>query len=490
MKKYISFVMAVSMLLLAGCQTTGGPTTSSSAVIVPSSPESSTSHEELSASSTPTIENVTFPSGDYTSDVDTDDGVGFDDGDEILITKSGTYTFTGDYTQSTITVNVNKDIDEGTVYLVLDNVSISSETATPISILEAKDVVIVLEGENTVNQGAIITTDTEFPAGAIHSKADTVITGDGSLTVNTQYRDGINSRDDLIIDSGTITVTAVEDGILGKDLLAISEATITVVSGKDGLKASNDEEVDKGNLIITGGVFTIDAQNDGISAEQLLQIDGGSFDISSGGGFVKVLNIITRGEGSGNTVSATDLLEDSMRSLKGTNITINGGEFVLSSYEDTIHANGVLTVNGGEFDILSGDDALHADTDLIINDAEILVQNGYEGIEGETVTINGGDINVTVLDDAINANSDSGFIKITGGTIHLKCQGDGIDSNGDLIIEGGDIVVDVDAVYSGGDGEIDVSGAYIISGGTIVDGNGNPVEQTSMGGGRLPSGRR
>ncbi len=470
MKKILLLTLSLSVLLLSGCNQNNDEMSGSGF----SSEDILNGSEQTSDASSDAID---FPEVNLQDEINTSPEVMNDD--EVLITESGTYEFTGNY--SSITVNVNKDIDEGTVYLLLNNANITTDTTTPINIIEAQDVVIVLEGENTVTQGEIVTTDEEFPSGAVHSKADTLITGDGSLTVTTSYMDGINSRDDLVIEGGNITVYAVEHGIEGKDLLAIDNANISVTSGRDGIRTSNDEDLEKGNLIITSGSIVVNAQHDGIAAEQTLQIDGGSFDITTGGGFVEVLNEITRGEGSGNTISATDLLEDSMRGLKGTNITINGGDFLLNSYEDTVHANGVLIINGGNFDILSGDDALHADTDLVINDAEILVRNGYEGIEGETVTVNGGNINVTVLDDAMNANSEDGFIKITGGTIFLKCQGDGIDSNGDLIIEGGDIVVDVDAIYSGGDGELDVTGTYSISGGSITDENGNELSLNTSG---------
>ncbi len=470
MKKILIIFLSIIAIAFNGCS-------QSDNIIIDSelANEEVTSQEEQSVDKN--NEAIVFPQVDVVEEISSSPEIISDD--EILITSSGTYEFTGDY--SSITVNVNKDIDEGIVYLVLNNANITSDTGTPINIIEAKDIVIVLEGENTVNQGEITTTDEEFPSAAVYSKADTVITGEGSLTVTTLYMDGINSRDDLIIENAVITVTAIEHGIEGKDLLAFDNANINVTSGRDGIRASNDEDFEKGNLIITSGNFQINALHDGITAEQNLQIDGGSFDITTGGGFVEVLNEITRGEGSGNTVSATDLLEDSMRSLKATNITINAGEFVLSSYEDAVHANGELTINGGNFDILSGDDALHADTDLVINYAKVLVQNGYEGIEGETVTINDGDINVTVLDDAVNANSDTGFVKITGGTIYLECRGDGIDSNGDLIIDGGDIVIDVDAIYSGGDGALDVSGTYTISGGSVTDENGNDISLNTSG---------
>ncbi len=457
-----------------------------------SEPESNideNAENQLSTEDASIVEEVSAPIEDSTEALG--EGKVFSNDEEILITQSGTYEFSGDYIENTITVNVDKEADDGIVYLVLSGANITSDRGTPISIIEAQDVVIVLKGENTVTQGAITTTDTEFPSAAIYSKADTAITGEGSLTVNTLYMDGIDSRDDLIIEDAQITVNAVEHGIEGKDLLTIENASINVTSGRDGIRTSNDEDLEKGNLIITSGDIVVNALHDGIAAEQTLQIDGGSFDITTGGGFVEVLNEITRGEGSGNTISATDLLEDSMRSLKGTNITINGGEFILNSYEDTVHANGVLTINSGYFDILSGDDALHADTDLIINNIDVTVQNGYEGIEGETVTINGGDMSVTVLDDAVNANSDAGFVKIAGGNIYLKCSGDGIDSNGDLIIEGGDIVLDVDAVYSGGDGYLDVTGTYSMTGGSITDENGNAVSlnTNAMGAGTQPNSR-
>ncbi len=497
MKKYLLLTLVIATLALAGCSNTQVNEGELELDSTQNSEETQTNVQNTSSqTNVVNTEAVEYPTGDYIANLG--DSVTFSDGDDILITQSGTYKFTGDYMSSTITVNVNKDTDEGVVYLLLNNVNIDSESSTPINIIEAKDVVIVLEGENKVTQGEITTTDEEFPSAAIYSKADTVITGDGSLAITTSYNDGINSRDDLIIEGTTITVDAVADGILGKDLLAISESDITVVAGKDGMKTSNAEEVDKGNLIITSGNFDITAKNDGISAEQILQIDGGTFNIISGGGFVEVLNEITRGEGSGNTISVTSQLEESMKGLKGLNIILNDGEFSISSYEDAIHSDGNLTINAGQYDILSGDDALHADVDLVINDITLEVENAYEGIEGETIAINNGDIIVNVLDDAINASSESGYVKITDGIISLKAQGDGIDSNGDLIVEGGEIVIEVNAVYAGGDSELDVSGVFDFSGGTIVDENGNEISPTAQGSGasanamhpQRPSGNR
>lgn len=434
------------------------------------------------------IEEVVYEEKNYTTELE--NSVTLEQSEEILITSSGTYEFSGEYLNSSIVVNVDKDVDKDVVYLVLNNATIQSDVTAPINILEAKDVVIVVEENttNTITQGSIVTSDEEFPSGAIYSKADLAIVGSGVLNVTTEYNDGINSRDDLIIEETTINVTAVGDGIVGKDYIAISDVNINIESQKDGIKSTNTEDLDRGNIIIKSGTFDIVSQTDGISSSNTLQIDGGTFNILSGGGFEKVLNIITVGEGSGNTVSVSSQLENSMKGLKANDMLLNDGTFYISSYEDAIHSDNDLTINGGTYTILSGDDAVHADNMLYINGGKITVEEGYEGIEGSCIIINGGDINVSVLDDAINAGSEEGYLRVTGGNIYLKSSGDGMDSNGDMYIEGGTIILDIDAIYTGGDSEIDVTGEYSHTGGTVQDENGNDLEPSEMGQGGMQGG--
>ncbi len=417
-------------------------------------------------------DNIEFPNID-TSGVDLN--VEVLTGSNVVITNSGTYNFEGEY--ESINVNVDKDIDDGDVYLVFNNVVINNDNGTPINIVEAKNVIILLEDNsyNTITQGEIVTSDTEFPTGAIYSKADLLITGTGSLEVTALYNDGINSRDDLVIEDSTIVVDSVGDGLVGKDLVAIENADVTVVSLKDGIKSSNDVDTSLGNILITSGVYNIKAGNDGINSQNSLQIDNGEFTIETGGGYDGVLNEITVGEGPGTSIQPTDLLEDSMKALKGEYIIINDGIFTLSSYEDAIHSNNSLLINDGDFEMLAGDDAIHADTDLVINNGNINIEDAYEGIEGSTITINGGNLNVVVLDDGINASDENGFIKITGGNLYVYARGDGLDSNGDLIVTGGTTIVEVDAIYSGGDSELDVGGDFEFSGGTLTDERGNSI---------------
>ncbi len=129
-----------------------------------------------------------------------------------------------------LTVKVDDEVDKGTVYLVLNNAQITSETQTPIYIESAKEVVMILESgtQNTIVQGNPDNVDEDFPSAAIYSKADLQIIGEGALSVKTAFNDGITSKDDLVIAGTQIDVEAVGDGIVGKYLLAIKEANIQI----------------------------------------------------------------------------------------------------------------------------------------------------------------------------------------------------------------------------------------------------------------------
>ena len=57
-------------------------------------------------------------------------------------------------------------------------------------------------------------------------------------------------------------------------------------------------------------------------------------------------------------------------------------------------------------------------------------------------------------------------INISGGTLYIDADGDGIDSNGSLLIEDGTVVID--GTTSGGDSALDTDGAMLINGGTVL----------------------
>ncbi len=188
-------------------------------------------------------------------------------------------------------------------------------------------------------------------------------------------------------------------------------------------------------------------------------------------------------------------------------VRIADGTFNLSCDEDGIHAgnddqqDGYVYIEGGDINISVGDDAIHAEGLLIITGGDIDVSKSCEGVEGDKILVTGGDIDVISSDDGFNAaggSSGSGdnhdgfgggpgmggvdmdadndaYILITGGTININANGDGIDSNGYIGITGGS--VHVLGPSDNGNGAMDYGICAAITGGGIVAVGGSGMAQ-------------
>jgi len=108
----------------------------------------------------------------------------------------------------------------------------------------------------------------------------------------------------------------------------------------------------------------------------------------------------------------------------------------------------------------TGDDGIHVNAAISINNGDIDITKSYEGIEAPVVTINDGDIHAVSSDDGVNMGVDSGmpgpgqagarlslysgsyYLYINGGYLFVNALGDGIDSNGAIVMKGGVVIVD------------------------------------------------
>ncbi len=385
------------------------------------------------------------------------------DGTTATIISAGTYSISGTLNDGQIIVDTN---DEETVRLILNGASITSTTNAPINVANADKTVIVL-AEGTENYLADNQNNEENAT--ILSKDDLTICGEGMLNIIGNDNDAIHSNDGLVIESGTITVTSVDDGICGKDYLVIKGGAITINSVGDGLKASNDEENDKGYILIEDGTITVtSSQGDAITAQTDLLITGGTLTLTSGGASVLPNdNISTKG-------------------LKaGAKIIIDTGEFTISSSDDAIHSNDVIVINNGTFDIASGDDGVHADNSIEINGGTFDITESFEGLESAVITINSGNIQIVSSNDGINlAEADSNLggmpgeappsenclLIVNGGYIVVDASSDGVDSNGNIEMNGGVLIVNGPTNdYARVEAAIDFGlGDFTITGGTVV----------------------
>ncbi|MEC0123120.1 carbohydrate-binding domain-containing protein [Paenibacillus pabuli] len=389
----------------------------------------------------------------------------------VTISAAGTYVLSGKLTDGQIVVNV---ADKGTVHLVLNGATIHDNDSAAIDIQKAGKAVITLEKgtENAVSDGkTYVYADetTDEPDAAIFSKANLTFNGSGKLTVTGNYNEGITSKDDLKIISGTINVKSADDGIKGKDMVAIQAGTITVDSEGDGIKSTNDTDTAKGFVAIAGGTFNIQSGSDGIQAETALVADGGTYNIVTAGGSANAPAKVEEGpfggggwgggtpptdmgtppdgeppadmpgnngtnatggaptssanatepansngsatpDSNSDADTATTTTEEESTSAKalkaGKDLTVNGGTYTIDSMDDSLHSNNNVIINDGKFSIESGDDGIHADQALTINGGTITIAKSYEGLEGAIITLNDGNVDVTASDDGVNASGD------------------------------------------------------------------------------------
>ncbi len=254
MKRILAVLIAVLMLVLAGCSS------------------------ETKSSSAGALSVVDAKGNTLTSD-----------GSEFKITKPGTYTVSGQMNEGQILVDCAA---EGDVIIVLDGADISSSSKAPIYVKEADKTIIRLASgsENVITDNRAKSEDE--PNAAIFSHDDLKILGEGSLTVNGNKNNGITGKDKLTIEGGTITVNSDNHGIRGKDRLKIENGVITVNAGTDGLRATNDTESDKGEVLVENGVITITAGDDAIYAYNMVNIENGTFIIDTDNNAVKAENSI------------------------------------------------------------------------------------------------------------------------------------------------------------------------------------------------------
>lgn len=252
-----------------------------------------------------------------------------------------------------------------------------------------------------------------------------------------------------------------------------AESRIDISGGEIRADAMTDALNCGGNISVSGGTLSLSAGDDGIHADETLQITGGT------------VNIVNSYEG-----------------LEAHRIEISGGDLTIKSSDDGMNANGGSDAfgfgfagngRGGNFGGRGGfnpgrdrngneprgrrDDAATAPEDRTPPNS--MQQPGGmtppEGMQqqGEMVPP---DMPDTMTPDSAlpsentQQDNDMPLLHITGGNISVDASGDGLDSNGDLIIEGGNILVA--GPTDGGNGALDSGmengGVLQITGGTVL----------------------
>ncbi|MDE6730479.1 MAG: carbohydrate-binding domain-containing protein, partial [Oscillospiraceae bacterium] len=473
------------------------------------------------------------------------------DGSYVTITKDGEYSVSGSCENGQIKVNTDNTAEpKATVVLNFEELTLSNANVAPVYVENVgKEVTISAKKGtvNTISDGTAHTDSYENSDGetkainaAIFSRDDLKFKGKGTLIVNGNYQDGIVTKNDLKIWNSNITVNAQDDGIRGDNSVRIGDpdtlvanggdgdysnlsVTVTTKSG-DGIK-SNETSDGKGYVTINGGTVNITAYADGIQAEQEFTMNGGDVTIytyegsnytgngsssSNGGwggfgGFGGQDGNSNKTDISAKGIKAIGLYDEAGTTWQsGGNLTINAGNLVIDSSDDSLHCGGDMALTGGNLTLSSADDAAHADHKLTIgtsgagvyDDVVISVPKSYEGIEAQQIYQYSGSVVINSTDDGYNAaggadgsgNSNAGpgggwgqggwgqssgssgdyLMQFDGGFALVNATDgdhDGYDSNGDIVINGGYVISNGNEPFDCGDGgsSITVNGGVWVS---------------------------
>lgn len=292
--------------------------------------------------------------------------------------------------------------------LVLNNVELSCINNSPLTLKGEGCVDLVLKGNSKISD----TIENE-KKGAIVSKSNIVLSGDGSLFVEGNKKHAIKSDGYLRIISGNLVVrvnTEAEGNALSIDRAYIQDGgNISIyaqgsVYGEEskGLKVNGvEEENAMGQIIINGGYLYIESVGKAMSAGWKISED-----------------------------ATTETIEDD----PSPDLIINGGvvrvkttgiPYEVSDEEslspEGLEAKGSLVINGGIVEVEATDDGLNAGKEIIINGgyiyaysraADAIDSNGELAINGGIIVALGGFVPETGLD----CDNDSNFI-FTGGTV-------------------------------------------------------------------------
>lgn len=369
------------------------------------------------------------------SNVHIEDGV-------VTIKAAGVYVLSGTLTDGTVVVDAG---DDDKVQLVFDGVSITAADYAAIYAKNADKVFVTLtEGtENTLTvSGDYVQTDDNNVDAVIFAKCDLTLGGSGSLTVKDTTGHGIVSKDDLVVTGGTYTIDSQDHCLNGKDSVRIADGTFTLTCDEDGIHAGNDDQQDS-YIYIEGGDIDISVGDDAMHAEGLLIITGGDIDISK-----------------------------SYEGIEGYKILVTGGDIDVVANDDGFNA--ARPDSNGQSDGTQSTEDDQRQTDSFkrrTNDTETnrpeLPEKGDR--PGDSGTPGGPGMGA-----GMDADYDA-YILITGGTININADGDGIDSNGYLGIAGGNVYVL--GPSNNGNGALDYGIYATVTGGEMVAVGGSGMEQ-------------
>lgn len=379
-------------------------------------------------------------------------------GTAVTISEAGTYVFSGNCVDGSITVK------KGTtgVKLILNGLDLTSASAVtgPVLCKAGTETEIIAEA-GTVNTLTDSMANTEEKAAVkVNKQSSLTLSGAGTLNVVGVCKNGIKggAETDITVQEQNLHIKSADNGLASDNTVTVKSGKLMIEAGGDGIKSSPDRLDDAGNaddtvslgdIILESGEINIIAAADGIQGDNSVTVNGGSYQIMTNGGYTTTLASI----------------RNCYEGLEAGTVYVNSGTININSTDDGVNAAGG---NDG-----SGSNGRPGDG-----------FNPGGGPGGRLAVMNTDSVedsnNSAAITDSTYAAGNEGYaININGGTLYVKAAGDGLDSNGDISISGGNIIVYGAAAGDPGSDNFpfDHDGSFAISGGYIFGAGSSQMEE-------------
>ena len=421
----------------------------------PDETEDNISNEDFSEATTV---NIVFSTG----------GVSCDAPSTMAVTTNGAHLTIDHGSDAKVVYNVSGSTSNGSLtiagekkYLLnLNGVSITNPDSTAINLLSKKRAYIVLAGTSTLTDGSE-SKDSEQKA-AFYAKGKMLFSGSGQLNVYGNTKNGIASADYIVFSTGNnIYVKATQNnGIKANDGIYINGGIINVEVSAEAAKGINCE----GDIVVNGGRTTCITTGNGTYDSDDAEVKGSAGIKADGNMTVNGGELYMKSSGSAGKGVSVD----------GTLSVTGGNIYVITTGGTTVYSGGKVTKGyTGSTDRISSSyksspKGIKVDGDISIGGGNTLVSASSEGIETKgTMTVTGGHVYAYASDDAINSSS---HLTIEGGYVCAYSKGnDGIDANGNCYVKGGTVyAISAGSPEVGIDANTEQNYKLYVTGGTLV----------------------
>ena len=385
-------------------------------------------------------------------------------------------------TNKGVTVNIN--LMEGTTNYIYTNSTdahalqikgnLNISGGGKLVVISANKAAIKVSGALTITGSKL-----ELSAGTYGINASNVTATDATIDVLTAQKDGIRAEmDDIEVnDAGHTEKPAfpTDDGFV-----KLEDTVYSATVAGDGIQASTFVSVKGGSVDVKTAGTWVNYSAENIEAYELEDDD---FKWTPSGNSYKKL----ASDQVNNNYSRYYAFAQSSKGFKvgglkyaykddsatayelestSYNLTITDGAIVNLVTSDSgakVDWGDVMINGGSNVTVNAGNKGMAPEHNFTIegDNTKLTVTNSFEGVEAAHVYFKGGTTLLSTADDGVNASTDYTtnslysdlLIQVDGGTLSLRATGDGLDSNGDVKLNGGTVLVA--GPTDGGNGPID-----------------------------------